>query len=609
MNRHERRATVKKSQTVANGPGRAAVLYETGMGHLRAERYLDAQLHCQQALAADSDHADALHLMGLLSLHAQQCDLATEWITRAIRQDPKPQYLLSLGAILRQQGRLEEALLVFDKALQLKPDAAELWQRRANILVDLNRQDQALRDFQQALALSPHDRDAAYNCGSMLLHLERLEEAIACFDLCEQWQPGHWPTLQKRALVLYGLERFEEALADISLAHALDPTRADICNNAAIFLERLGRYDKAVSWFDRALERQPDYPSASTNKAATLTNLHRFAEAFAVYDEIKVRYPDHAEAEWGSSLLHLLTGNFEAGWAGREVRYKHPDLQIAKFAFDQPIWLGKEPIDGKTILIQVDEGLGDTIQFARYVPMVAAKGARVVLVVSDALCPLLSELDGVSQCLPLGSASLPAFDMYCPISSLPLAFGTTLETIPCATSYLPAPAEPRVAAWEARLGPHDRLRVGLVWSGNPKHKNDHNRSLPLRAFSSILDLDATFVSLQKDARPDDKATLREHDALIDPSDHLTDFVETSALISCLDLVITVDTSVAHLAGALGRPTWILLPYTPDYRWLLDREDSPWYPSARLFRQTESRDYASVLDRVRAELSARIAARS
>jgi ADP-heptose:LPS heptosyltransferase len=199
--------------------------------------------------------------------------------------------------------------------------------------------------------------------------------------------------------------------------------------------------------------------------------------------------------------------------------------------------------------------------------------------------------------------------MYCPISSLPLAFGTTLETIPCATPYLPAPAEPRVAAWEARLGTHDRLRVGLVWSGNPKHRNDHNRSLPLRAFSSILDLDATFVSLQKDARPDDKAMLREHDAIVDPSDHLTDFVETSALISCLDLVITVDTSVAHLAGALGRPTWILLPYTPDYRWLLDREDSPWYPTVRLFRQTDTRDYASVLDRVRAELSAQISARS
>ena len=205
-------------------------------------------------------------------------------------------------------------------------------------------------------------------------------------------------------------------------------------------------------------------------------------------------------------------------------------------------------------------------------------------------------------------AALPAFDMYCPIQSLPLAFGTRLETIPSATPYLPAPAESRLRAWEDRLGPHDRLRVGLVWAGNPNHKNDHNRSIPLRMLARILDVDATFVSLQKDPRPDDKAMLLERTEIVDLTAHLTDFAETAALVSCLDLVITVDTSVAHLAGALGRPTWILLPYTPDYRWLLDRDDSPWYPTARLFRQDETRDYASVVDRVRSELIAMISRR-
>jgi len=209
---------------------------------------------------------------------------------------------------------------------------------------------------------------------------------------------------------------------------------------------------------------------------------------------------------------------------------------------------------------------------------------------------------GVSQCLPKnGSEGVPAFDFHCPITSLPLAFRTTLETIPAPTSYLPTPAQDRRQIWEERLGPHDRLRVGLVWSGNPNHKNDRNRSIPLRTLSRILDVDATFVSLQKDARPDDKAILLERPDIVDLTAHLTDFVETAALISCLDLVITVDTSVAHLAGALGRPTWILLPHTPDWRWLLNRDDSPWYPTARLFRQTETRDYANVLDRVRREL--------
>jgi Glycosyltransferase family 9 (heptosyltransferase) len=281
-------------------------------------------------------------------------------------------------------------------------------------------------------------------------------------------------------------------------------------------------------------------------------------------------------------------------------------LPILRINFPQPLWLGKQLIDGKTILVHVDEGLGDTIQFVRYVPMLAARGAKVVLVVDDALCPLLSELSGVSKCLSYRTGKFPDFDMYCPMSSLPLAFGTTLETVPSAVPYLPAAPRAYVEAWKQRLGPHDRLRVGLVWSGNPKHANDHNRSLPLRALSPIRDLDATFISLQKDPRPEDQAVLREWTEIVDLTAHLTDFVETAALVSCLDLVITVDTSVAHLAGALGCPTWILLPYTPDYRWLLNRDDSPWYPSVRLFRQTESRDYADVIQRVRSELIARIA---
>jgi hypothetical protein len=206
-----------------------------------------------------------------------------------------------------------------------------------------------------------------------------------------------------------------------------------------------------------------------------------------------------------------------------------------------------------------------------------------------------------------------AFDTYCPISSLPLAFATTLDSIPATTPYLPAPDPAQVQAWDARLGPrdkfHDKLRIGLTWSGNPTHKDDRNRSLSLRALAPLLDCDAIFVSLQKDPRPADKAFLREQPEIVDLSDHLADFGATAALMACLDLVITVDTSVAHLAGALARPTWILLPYTPDYRWLLDRDDSPWYPSARLFRQDAGRDYKSVIERIHAELRAKIAARS
>ncbi|MBV9563031.1 MAG: tetratricopeptide repeat protein [Bradyrhizobium sp.] len=607
MNRRDRRAGVEKSRPAAAGQG-ATVLYEDGMRHLRADRPLDAQLCCRQALAVDANHADALHLAGLLALHTGQLDDAMEWTARAVRQQPKPEYLVTLGTVLRQQGRLEEALKAFDKAVQLKPDAVFLWMALGNVLVDLNRADQAILAFQHVLKLDGQHRDAAYNAGSLLCQSGRPEEALTHLDLADRLRPDHAPTLQMRALTLFSLDRFEEALADIRRAQALDPPQADICNNLGVFLHRLGRDAEALPWFERAVALRPDYVAAHSNRANSLVHLRRFTEAFAAYDQVKVIEPGNADADWAVALLHLLMGNFEPGWIGREARWKIPSLPIARFSFAQPMWLGKETIAGKTVLVHVDEGLGDTIQFVRYVPMVAELGARVLLVVPDALCALLRDLPGVSQCLPMShAATLPPFDMYIPLDSLPLAFGTRLDTIPATTPYLPLPAPARRQVWEDRLGPHDRMRIGLVWSGNPKHKNDHNRSLPFHVLAPILDLDATFVSLQKDPRSSDQTALRARREIVDLTEHLTDFVETAALACCFDLIITVDTSMAHLAAALGRPTWILLPYMPDFRWLLDRDDSPWYPTARLFRQDLARDYGEVIAKVRAELKAKIAA--
>jgi tetratricopeptide (TPR) repeat protein len=603
MNRRERRGATKSSKAARNTAtvNTPAALYVAGLQHLLAGRHLDAQICCQQALTLDAEHADTLHLMGQLSLHAKQYDHALEWLSRAIRREPKTEYLTSLGNMLLQQGRREDALATFDKAAQLNPTDADVWRNLGNVLAEMGRHGDAILSFQHALRLNPALWDTADKCANLLLGLGRLEEALNYIDLCDKLQPNRALTLEKRAVVMFGLSRFEEGLVEIKRAYVLDPANADICNNVGVFLRRLGREEQALSWFDKALEFRPGFLATLDNKAFALTYVHRFAEAFAVYDEIKVVDPGNAKADFDKSLLHLLTGNFELGWTGREARSKVATLNIARFEFPQPLWLGKESINGKTIVIHTDEGLGDSIQFVRYVPMVAALGARVILVVEDEVFPLLSGLTGVSQCVPKSAGMLPAFDTYCPMSSLPLAFGTRLETIPSSTAYLPAPAESRLRAWEQRLGPHDRVRVGLVWSGNPKHKNDYNRSIPLRMLTRVLDVDATFVSLQKNPRPDDKATLLGRPEILDLTVHLTDFAETAALVSCLDLVITVDTSVVHLAGALGRPTWLLLPYLPDWRWLLDRDDSPWYPSVRLFRQTQTREFEGVLDRARTEL--------
>ena len=603
MNRRERRAAGLGPPTKATrvGGNTPPALHQAGLSHRQAGRTLDAQMCCQQALAIDPDHADTLHLMGLLSLDAKNYDHALEWITRAVGRKPKPEYLSSLGAALQQQGRHEEALNAFDRAVQLAPDDAEAWKNRGNLLIELKRPADAVPSFQQTLKLNPRHWDAAYRCGFLLSELGRPAEAIVYFDLADRLQPNQAVILEMRAAVLHRLKRFDEALADNQRAYALNPGNAATCNNIGAALQVLGRDEDALQWFDRAAVLRPDFIDALTNKAASLQQLHRFEEAAATYRQAKAIDPGDAETDWNLSLLQLLTGNFREGWAGREARWNARRAETS-LTFPGPKWRGEEDVAGKTILIYMDEGLGDAIQFARYVPEVAGRGAHVILIVLPAVYPLLAKLPGVAQCIPFSAtAPRPAFDLHCPMSSLPLAFGTRLDTIPSPRSYLPPPPQARVQAWQDRLGPHDKLRVGLVWAGNPEHKNDHNRSTSLRMLSRILDIDATFVSLQKDPRPEDQATLLEYPGVIDPTADLTDFSETAALVSCLDLVITVDTSVAHLAAALGRPTWILLPYTPDYRWLLDRDDSPWYPTARLFRQSATRDYGEVLDRVRSAL--------
>jgi tetratricopeptide (TPR) repeat protein/ADP-heptose:LPS heptosyltransferase len=604
MNDPERPAHDKTAQV--DGPAEmptAAALYVTALGQLRAGHHRDAEASCRQALARDRDHADTLHLMGLLALQAGQYDHAVDWISRAIRREPKAIYLTSLGTCLAKQGRREEALQVFDKAVQLRPDDANLWRDLGNALVELGRTAEAALSFQHALKLNPQHWEAANQCATLLHGLGRAEESLVYLDLCYALRPNDVLTLQRRAACLTGLKRFTEALELCHKAHALAPDDAGICNNLGIVLRSLGRDEDALPWFDQALALRANFKDALHNKAAALAKLHNFNDAFAIYEQLRNDDPGDALAELGIAHLHLLNGDFEAGWAGREARWK---MVRAYPKFHQPMWLGQESLDGKTIVIVADEGLGDTIQFVRYVPMLAERGARVILVVQDPLYPLLSKLPGISQCLPMSATHLAQFDFHCPIMSLPLAFGTRLETIPSATPYLPAPDDDRVRAWKQRLGAHDRLRVGLCWAGNPRQPDDHNRSIALRTFSSLVDADATFISVQKEMKREDEAALGEMTGIIDLTSHLTDFAETAALLDCLDLVITVETSVAHLAGALGRPTWTLLCYTPDHRWLLDRDDSPWYPTMRLYRQTSPGDWQGVFEQVRSELEKKIA---
>jgi tetratricopeptide (TPR) repeat protein len=354
-----------------------------------------------------------------------------------------------------------------------------------------------------------------------------------------------------------------------------------------------------LACFDRVIAINARFAAAHTNQGTCLEGMARYGEALANYESALSIDPDEPETDWNLAVNRLRLGDLRRGWIESEWRWKCPSLNLGDRRFDKPVWLGAEPVAGKVVLLHNEQGLGDALQFCRYVPLFGIRGAEIILEIESPLQELFSRLPGISRCLAKG-AQLPTFDFHCPLTSPPLAFSTTLDTIPSEVPYLPQASE---GAGPQQLGPSERPRIGLVWSGNPNHTNDRNRSLPFRELLPLLDgVAAEFVSLQKNLRPEDEELLQQRNDVLDLGPAPRDFTDTAAVAQQLDLIISVDTSLVHLAGGLGRPLWILLPYIPEWRWLLDRDDSPWYPTARLFRQTAARDWAPVMERVQDALA-------
>jgi tetratricopeptide (TPR) repeat protein len=597
------------------------------------KRFDEALTSYDRALALRSDYATALYNRGLTLHELKRFDEALTSYDRALAVRPDYAEAFSNRGNTLHALRFDEALASFDHALALRPERCEALCNRGATLQELKRFDEALTSYDRALVLRPGYAEAHYNCGVTLHELQRFAEALTSYDRALAAEPHYVVALGNRGLVLHALKRFEEALASYDRALALQPNYVEALSNRGNTLHELKRFDEALMSFDGALALRPDYAVALYNRGVTLHELQRFAEALASYDralalrpdyaealsnrgntlhELKrleealtsfksapaVR-PDYAEARWNMSLVQLLTGDFYGGWREYEWRWKNAGLPLFSRDFAQPLWLGENEIEGKTILLHSEQGYGDAIQFCRYVPLVAEGGARVLLEVPAPLQDLMAGLLGVSQVVS-EQGPLPHFDLHCPLLSLPLALGTGIETIPANVPYLNVPPD-RVSAWEKALGPKRHLRIGLAWSGRRTHKNDANRSISLQSLLPLLNINASFVSLQTDVRPDDARVLPDQRNLVHLGHRLETFSDTAAVISNLDLVISVDTSVAHLTGALAKPVWVLLPFVPDWRWQIDREDSPWYPTARLFRQSVRGDWSGVISRILIEL--------
>lgn len=434
---------------------------------------------------------------------------------------------------------------------------------------------------------------------------QRVEEAAAIFSDIVLLHPGHAEAHNNLGNALKELARFDEALASYDRALSLTRDYAEAHNNRGVVLQALGRHDESLASLDHALALKPDYAEAHNNRGNTLKALGRHDETLACYDRAIALKPDHADAHWNKSLAVLATGNWAEGWPLYEWRWRRT-AAAAPRASANPHWRGDASIAGKRVLLWGEQGLGDQLQFARFAPMVANLGASVILEVDGALVPLLEGLQGVDRVVARKTA-LPdgEFDYHCPLMSLPLAFGLTLETLPPSPAYVPAPGTSQ-DHW-TRLGAVRRRRVGIAWSGSRTHANDRNRSIPLATWRSLIDVPVDWISLQKDVRDADLATLDALPAVRHFGDRIEDFTDTAALCAQCDLVISVDTSVVHLAGAMGRPTWVLLPFAADWRWLLGRDDSPWYPSVRLYRQGHIGDWDGAMARVKRDLLAALPA--
>ena len=504
-----------------------------------------------------------------------------------------------LGIVYMQVEQNEESVKFFNKALQISKTNAEVLNNRGVALQKLRRFDNALKSYNEALRIKPDYVEAANNLGATLHLLNRFDEALTSFDTALRIKPDYAEALNNRGNVLQDLKRLNDALASYDEALRIKPDYLKALNNRGATLHELKRFDDALKTYDEALQIKSDFAEVIYNRGNVLQELIRFDDALASYDEALNIEPNYTEATWNKSLLLILTGNYLDGWMLYESRLEKEDLKTNYPTYPQLAWRGQDDIRGKKILIHSEQGLGDSIQFIRYLDQIHQLGAEIILEVPKTLATLANTIKTPITVIEKGS-KLPEFDAYCPLLSLPYVFKTTVDTIPSVVPYLFADKK-KVSEWNHRLGVKTRKRVGLVWSGSTVHKNDHNRSIPLEIFTDLLKLPVEWHSLQNEYRTKDKNFLDSHPEIRQHQEELGDFADTAALIECMDLVISVDTSVAHLAGALGKTTWILLPFIPDFRWMLEREDCPWYPTAKLLRQDVERDWKKVIIKLMREL--------
>ena len=570
--------------------------------HHYAGRLREAEQLYRNVLAQQPDHAAAIHHLGVIAHQLGRNDAAVDLIHRAIALNPNlPEAYSNLGSALRDMGRLDEAIAACRHAIALRPNYADARNNLGNALKDKGQPDEAIAAYRQAIALNPTSSESHSNLGVVLKNEGQLDKAIAAFRQAIALNPDYADAHNNLGNALREKGQLDEAIAACRRAIALRPEFADAHNNLGNALGQNGQLDDAIIAFRQAIALNPNLSEVHSNLGTLLRDNGQIEEAIAAYRQAIALNPDFAEAHHNLALALLAQEDFQRGWEEYEWRWKCRDFPSPPRNFPQPQWDGRK-LETHTLLLHTEQGLGDAIQFIRFLPLVAERCGRIIIECQADLQRLFRTTAGNCQ-IVAGGEPLPRFDFHCPLLSLPRILGTNLANIPHSMPYLRADAVD-AKRWQQRMADYSKnAKVGLVWAGSPGHKNDRNRSIKLATFAPLGQvLGVHFFSLQKGEAAADCKTPPSGMKIVDWTQELNDFADTAALIVNLDLVIAADTAVAHLAGALGKPVWILLPFVPDWRWPLEREDSPWYPSMRLFRQPRRGDWDSVITRVADALS-------
>ncbi len=608
---------------------------------LEKNDFVGAERIFVEVLRATPDHPDALCQLGILRRRQQRHDEALELLERAVRVAPSSapaHYSLgncllglrrfdeaaasfrraaavapnvadihnNLGVCLAELGRWDEAIAAYRDAARLRPGFAGAHYNVGKALVHLNRHREAIEEYRRVIRIDSNAAEVHLDLGNALAHLDRWDEAITCYLQAIRLRPNDAVARHNLGVAQSELGLRQEAIDNFRKACAMEPGNMVFLFDLGKELIVVDRIDEGLPMVERVIEAEPLNARAWIVTGHTQTRLNRYPEAIARYRHAIAIDPENVDAHWDLSHAELALGNFEQGWKEYEWRWRTKAQQSAVRPFAQPVWLGETDIAGKTLLVHAEQGHGDTIQFVRLLDAPALRETNLILEVQPALKALLSASYPRASVFARGEG-LPEFDLHVPLLSLPLALGIRLETIPGAAGYLTADAQRR-RDWSTRLREKPGLCIGLVASGNPWPVSNRARSAGLAAMKPVVERHSVrFFNIQPQLSAEERAVLAGLPGVEDLGPLLTDFNETAALVCELDLIISIDTSTAHLAGALGHPAWVMLSFPPDWRWHLDRDDSPWYDSLRLFRQERSGDWSGCIQRVAAALDQYVSA--